>query len=1117
MRNIKIIMRIIIVIFILQINGYLETFNIGNIVEEVSAKTFIKYNLENTFSEVSSAENFIFLNGAIVKYVGEEEKVVIPDMIDGVIVTQIGAEAFKDNLYIKEVIMPDTISGIYGYSTFNGTFQGCENLESVRLSKNLTIIQTYMFNKCISLEKIDIPDSVTEIGFGAFLGCKSLSEIIIPKNVIYIQNQAFDGCYSLENIELPKSLSNIGRDIIARCYSINSLTINYYDEDISNITIEEWKAQANKIPQISGVNDKRFTIGYVKNNNEIKEVKHEKSSNAYLRDIKVSDGILIPNSAHFKEFNPYVTEYNMEVLNDVSKIVITPIAANSKAIVEGPMSIDLKVGENEVNIPVIAEDGTMKEYKINILRVSESGYLVEDGVIIRYLGSEKDIVIPSMIDGQVITTIGNNAFRDNENITSIVMPNTITKIESVKEGNLAPDCYQSPFRYCTNLKSVKLSEGLTEIPEVLFYGCDSLVDVYIPESVVNIGQGSFQLCKSLENINLPKNLKSIEGYLFYMCSSLEKIELPKNITHIGSYAFYECDSLKFVDIPEGTKFIGERAFAGSHQLEEVKIPDSVTEIGSFAFSQSNNIKRLKLPENLKDIYNRAGISQGVLWIFGKMDELVIPYGIEAASDNNVGICYAKKLEIPTTFKSESESSQTEATELILNYGDKSIENINYETWKSDLKKIGYNLINENVIITGYAKNNSEMKRIKGNISGIESSTGAISPNFSESINKYTIIVSKNIEEITLSLKTTVDDVDVKEPITKKLSLGSNIIELTAVGENGQVFSYTVDVIKENYSDQNRFNVNYGKITGYMGSDTEVIIPPTIRGNKITSIGSNAFKNNTNIKSIEIPDGVTSIDYNAFEGCTNLESVKIPSTVQYIYSSAFKGCSNLRNIELPEGLTSIDSSIFKECTSLKNINIPSTVKNIYGNAFEGCTNLESIEIPSSVVSIYSSAFEGCSKLESVKIQYGLKNIYSYAFYNCNNLKSIEIPKSVTYCAYGAFGYDNIFRKVTIDYGTTNISNVGINQFNDFLINTIGIHEYMMDEVKVGYIKNNKSKKLVKGYKEDINLDGYIDIEDISIMALQYNISSEEDNWNEELDFNEDKIIDIFDIIEVAKKL
>lgn len=180
-------------------------------------------------------------------------------------------------------------------------------------------------------------------------------------------------------------------------------------------------------------------------------------------------------------------------------------------------------------------------------------------------------------------------------------------------------------------------------------------------------------------------------------------------------------------------------------------------------------------------------------------------------------------------------------------------------------------------------------------------------------------------------------------------------------------------------------------------------------------------------------------------------------------------------------------------------------------------MTSIEIPSSVVSIYSSAFEGCSKLESVKIQYGLKNIYSYAFYNCNNLKNLEIPKSVTYCADGAFGYDNTLKKVTIDYGTSSISNVDIEQFNQFLINTIGIREYMLDEVKVGYIKNNISKKLVKRYKEDVNLDGYIDIEDIDFMSLYYNRNSNEDKWNEELDFNEDKIIDIFDIIVVSKKL
>ena len=107
------------------------------------------------------------------------------------------------------------------------------------------------------------------------------------------------------------------------------------------------------------------------------------------------------------------------------------------------------------------------------------------------------------------------------------------------------------------------------------------------------------------------------------------------------------------------------------------------------------------------------------------------------------------------------------------------------------------------------------------------------------------------------------------------------------------------------------------------------------------IGSEAFSNCTNLKSIIIPDSVTSIGNSAFKGCTNLKSITIPDSVASIGSFAFEDCTSLKSITLPDSVTSIGSLAFDGCTGLKSITLPDSVTSIGQFAFRSCTNLASV--------------------------------------------------------------------------------------------------------------------------------------------------------------------------------
>ncbi len=112
----------------------------------------------------------------------------------------------------------------------------------------------------------------------------------------------------------------------------------------------------------------------------------------------------------------------------------------------------------------------------------------------------------------------------------------------------------------------------------------------------------------------------------------------------------------------------------------------------------------------------------------------------------------------------------------------------------------------------------------------------------------------------------------------------------------------------------------------------LVIPNTIEGNPVTSIGRFAFGGCTRLTSITIPDGVISIERSAFSGCSNLRSITIPDGVISIGGQSFFNCSSLTSITFGDGLTSIGISAFALCSSLESITIPDSVTSISRRAF-----------------------------------------------------------------------------------------------------------------------------------------------------------------------------------------
>ena len=116
-----------------------------------------------------------------------------------------------------------------------------------------------------------------------------------------------------------------------------------------------------------------------------------------------------------------------------------------------------------------------------------------------------------------VTKIGREAFRLNEDLTSISIPNTVKYI-----GTLA-------FENCSKLTKIALPSGITRIEE-----------------------GTFQNCVALKSLTIPQGVKTISHYAFYYCQGLESVVFPSSINFISPKSFTGCPALKSITVSSPT-------------------------------------------------------------------------------------------------------------------------------------------------------------------------------------------------------------------------------------------------------------------------------------------------------------------------------------------------------------------------------------------------------------------------------------------------------------------------------------------------------------------------------------------------------------------------------------
>jgi len=172
---------------------------------------------------------------------------------------------------------------------------------------------------------------------------------------------------------------------------------------------------------------------------------------------------------------------------------------------------------------------------------------------------------------------------------------------------------------------------------------------------------------------------------------------------------------------------------------------------------------------------------------------------------------------------------------------------------------------------------------------------------------------------------------------------------------------------------------------------------------IRYIGENAFKNNTDLTSVNIPESILWIGSSAFSGCTGLTSITIPNSETGIGASAFAGCTGLTSITIPNSVTNIGDNAFARCLNLANINFNAECNSMGSSnnpVFEECPLLQNLIIGESVKSIPEYAFK-CSGLRNVTIPEQITSIGKGAFSKCENLTKVNYNAIDCSSNYSAF--------------------------------------------------------------------------------------------------------------------
>lgn len=925
------------------------------------------------------------------------ELVVCPRAKGGVIdlpslVTLISPYAFYQNTSLKEVTFSNGIDGELVIGQY--AFYQCNNIERLNLPNGLTRIEPWAFYACDFIEEITIPNTVQELPCRAIYNCKGLKRVYFEEGgdaPLIISDGAGPSSQYETNYYGPFALCHNIEEIIfpERLISIGKYTFAKL-EGLKKVYIP---STITEIKSYAFWGCPALTDVTFADTATDLVIGMSAFGSSKISNLTLPKGLRTIESSAFSS--------SLNLTSIVIPASVTEIGASAFYNCTSLASVTFAEGSQVETIGSSAFGST----SISTIKFPQSIKVIDNYafqkckqlVSVEFEGSDTE-------EGSSLQKIGTKVFSDCTALASFAFPYCGKDEAGVyKKISLGSSTMVNIFEGCKNLTTIYLSEAVVSISN-LFVKCPGLTTVVVAEHSEN-----FRVSET-QPIILNVNGTAIQ-FLFGRMQG--EFEIPEGVTEIGTYAFSGQTDITKVIIPKTMKTINAYAFYNCTGLVEVEFVNGcvLDSLGEAVFKGCKSLKEIDLPNGITSIPKQAFAGCSGL------ENIKLPENLtEVGQEAFIWTLSLKSINLPTTLKKIMNYgfAMSGLETLVLPEGLTTLGTYTF-TYASSLKEVSLPST-----ITSWGNQPFT------NCTALE--TVHFAPN-TTTLGNYLFKGCTSLESITLPEGLTFLGSYVFQGCTglKSIVIPEGV-KYIAQTKSNTAAAYTFDGC-----------TSLESVT-FLGDNVEIIGSyafqncPNLKtiefSSKLVAIGNYAFTN-TGLTEISIPETVTVLGNYAFKGCVALEKVEILGKLATSGTNVFQSCTALTDVTFADDTTTIGNYAFDGCTNLVNVKLPDKLTTMGTYAFQNCTSLNKIALPSSLVKIgsttYSASaytFAGCTSLEEVKISANATYIGSQVFRGCTSLKSITFPETVTqiggYAFYGS-GLESIDLSNVTTLGTNVLQN------------------------------------------------------------------------------------------------